>query len=161
MTAMSSAPDEFSSPFFLLVSWQDCWVCGSSCRVAGLASAPQPANAWEKPEPYLLSNIELMPEEFLAALRKVQPQYEFRASNMAGTSYFMNTCARCGAHSGDYYLHSQPGGAFFPMTDEDEAAIEVHELPFVGSFRFKCAAAQGNGAGILAHGKRSQFSGGR
>ena len=156
---MSPDLEEFSAPFFLLMSWQDCWVCGTSCRIAGLASDPPAANAWEKPEPILLQNIEFMPEEFLAAIHHIQPHYEFRESQMADVSYFMNVCARCGAHSGDHFLFGEPGGAFLPQTDEEEAAIEVHELPFVGTYRFKCAPGLGTGGSILTHGKRLKFPG--
>lgn len=156
---MSPDLEEFSDPFFLLLSWQDCWVCGTSCRVAGLASDPPAANAWEKTEPILLNNIQSMPEGFLASIRQVQPHYEFRESHTAGISFFMNTCASCGASLGDHFLHGEPGGAFFPVSDEDEAAIEVHELPFVGTYRFECAPGLGTGRSILTHGKRLKFPG--
>lgn len=150
--------DEFGSPFFLLLGTQNCWKCGSSCRVAGLVSDEAPEEGEEVLEPFMLNNIQAMPDEFLAAIRQIQPHYEFRASRMAGISYFVNTCT-CGAHFGDHFLFAEPGGTFFPMDDEEAVAIEVYELPLAGTYKIECSAALGTGRSILNHGKWLKFPG--
>lgn len=137
--------ETYSAPFYLFRSSEDCWKCGDTCRVVALASGME--------EPFVLSDILAMPEEFLLAITAAQPNYERRYSKMAGTEYFMNTC-QCGAHFGDFYLYCEPGGAFFP-TEEDEAArIEVIELPILGEHAIDCSPGMGTGGLILAHGKR-------
>jgi hypothetical protein len=154
---MSPDLDEFGSPFYLLLGTQDCWKCGNSCRVAGLSSdEPAEESDDEQYEPFTLNNIQAMPDEFLAAIRRIQPSYEKRASKMAGISYFMNVCP-CGAFFGDHYLFAEPGGAFFPMDDDEAGEIEVYKLPFKGTYEFTCSAGLGTGRSILEHGKRQRF----
>jgi hypothetical protein len=108
-------------------------------------------------EPCLLSSIESMPEEFRMAITAIHPDFELRHSKMAGSRYFMNTC-KCGAHFGDFYLFSEPGGAFFPIDDDDAARIEVIQLPFQGDYPFACSMGVGPGDIILKHGKRVSWS---
>jgi hypothetical protein len=140
-----SESEEYAAPFYLLRSSEGCWKCGTSCRVVALASGDE--------EPFMLSSIESMPEEFLLAITAVHPDYELRYSQMAGTRYFMNTC-KCGAHFGDFFLFSEPGGAFFPTEDEEAAEIEVIELPFKGNYVIACSPGMGTGGLILQHGRR-------
>lgn len=141
--------ENYSSPFYLFLSSEDCWKCGTSCRVIAIASG--------EGQPFVLSDIRDMPEEFLLAITAVQPYYEKRYSKMAGREYFMNICP-CGALFGDFYLYCEPGGAFFP-TEEDEAArIEVIEIPLQGSFEIDCTPGIGTGGIILLHGKRLSWT---
>jgi len=137
--------EDYTAPFYLLRSSEDCWKCGTSCRVVALASGAG--------EPFMLSSIESMPDEFLLAITAIHPDYELRYSQMVGSRYFMNTC-KCGAHFGDFYLFSEPGGAFFPTEDDEAAEIEVIELPFHGSYPIACSPGIGTGGIILRHGKR-------
>lgn len=137
--------EEFSSPFYLLVGSETCWDCKADSRVVGLATG-------DGDEPFMLSNIESMPRELLAMIQQIHPHYEFRESRTKGKSYYMNICS-CGAHFGDYYLFSRPGGAFFPHTDEDAAMIEIHELPLRGDHTIKCSPGLGTGGVILKHGR--------
>lgn len=154
---MSPDLDEFGAPFYLLLGTQNCWKCGESCRVAGLASdEPAEEGDEEQYEPFMLNNIQAMPDEFLAAIRRIQPAYEKRPSKMAGISYFVNVC-RCGAFFGDHYLFAEPGGAFFPMDDEEAGKVEVYKLPFEGTYEFNCSGGLGTGRSILEHGKRKRF----
>lgn len=148
--------DEFGPPFYLLLGAQDCWKCGETVRVAGLASAEPPEDGDDDCEPFMLNNIQVMPDEFLAAIRRIQPAYEKRASKTAGISYFVNVC-RCGAHIGDHYLFAEPGGAFFPMDDEEASQVSVYKLPFTEQHEFTCSAGLGTGRTILEHGKRQRF----
>jgi hypothetical protein len=137
--------ETFSAPFYLFRASEDCWKCGSSCRVVGLASGDD--------EPFVLSDIRSMPEEFLFAIIAAQPNYELRHSRMAETDYYMNTCS-CGAHFGDFYLFCEPGGAFFPTEKDEAAGVEVIELPIHGEHSIDCSPGMGTGGLILKHGKR-------
>ena len=94
-----------------------------------------------------------MPRPLLDAIVSRHPHFQKRTSKTAGTAYYMNTCA-CGAHFGDFYLFSEPGGAFFP-TDETEAAhITIEELPLTGTFDLDCSYGMGVGDLIFEHAKK-------
>jgi hypothetical protein len=137
--------EEFSSPIYLLVGSEKCWNCETTSSVVGLASG-------DMKEPFMLSDIKSMPAELLAAIQRIHPRYEIRDSRTKGIRYYMNICT-CGAHFGDYYLFSRPGGAFFPHSDEDATAIQIHELPLKGDFKIVCSPGLGTGGVILKHGK--------
>jgi hypothetical protein len=93
------------------------------------------------------------PKAVLDKVLALHPRFEKRTSKTTETSYYMNLC-ECGAHFGDFYLFSEPGGAFFPMDDQAAARIIVHELPLTGRFEFDCSYSMGLGQSILAHGKK-------
>ena len=39
-------------------------------------------------------------------------------------TYYANHCERCEALQGDFYLHSEPGGAFFPEFEGNDAYVQ-------------------------------------
>jgi hypothetical protein len=47
-------------------------------------------------------------------------------------SYYMNHCASCNAPLGDFYMHLEPGGAFFPTTPRAARAIRLLRLEVSG-----------------------------
>lgn len=44
----------------------------------------------------------------------------------------MNHCTSCGAQLGDFYMHSEPGGAFFPITPAAARVIRLRRLQVAG-----------------------------
>ncbi|WP_053162779.1 hypothetical protein [Pseudomonas brassicacearum] len=40
-------------------------------------------------------------------------------SKTTGSCYLMNHCENCGAKLGDFFMHSEPGGAFFPTSPQE------------------------------------------
>ncbi len=141
--------DTYSAPFYIFRAQANCWKCRENCPVVALASG--------EGNPFLLSNIESMPDQVLAAIRAINPNYELRTSRTAESQYFMNTCP-CGAHFGDFYLYCEPGGAFFPTTEAEAARIEVMPLPFQGEFSIVCSPGIGTGDLILQHGKQVEVN---
>lgn len=148
-----------TAPIFLLRSTESCWRCHASQEVIALASRwrldtdqdkdEQP----EENEPLILQDIHTIPKPILAAVLSRHPHFEKRTSKTAGTAYYMNTCD-CGAHFGDFYLFSEPGGTFFP-TDENEASrITIEELPLTGTFELHCSYGMGLGDLIFEHAKK-------
>ncbi|MHC1763394.1 MAG: hypothetical protein AB9869_03665 [Verrucomicrobiia bacterium] len=109
--------------------------------------------AFEEGEPFILSNIEELPKKLLDEIRLRHLAFEKRASKMAGSSYFMNLC-RCGAHFGDFFLHSEPGGAFFPDSEVDTSRIVIEKLPLTGRFDVVSSWGMGTGGLIFEHGNR-------
>jgi hypothetical protein len=145
-----------TAPIFLLRSTESCWRCHASQEVIALAfrwrldkDQDEDGQPGEN-EPIILDNIHAMPTPLLDATVSRHPHFEKRTSKTAGTAYYMNTCD-CGAHFGDFYLFSEPGGAFFP-TDETEASrITIEELPLTGTFELDCSYGEGLGDLIFEH----------
>lgn len=146
-----------TSPIYLLRSFQSCWKCGANQEVIAIATRhleeSDPNALHEGDEPVALENIEVMPAPILEYIRRVHPRYEKRVSKTAGSAYYMNTCT-CGAHFGDFYLHNEPGGAFFPMSEDEASQIEIEEMPFTGKFDFVCSYGVGTGDFIFEHARR-------
>ncbi|MCA3061094.1 MAG: hypothetical protein ING69_02585 [Rhodocyclaceae bacterium] len=107
----------------------------------------------DKGELALLTNVTEMPEAVFKFICARNTRYKQQHSLTAGFTYYANTC-ECGTNFGDHYLFSEPGGAFFPMTDEDAAAIEIETMPFTEPLKFDSSYGMGIGDHILKHAKR-------
>jgi hypothetical protein len=81
------------------------------------------------------------------------PHFQKHTSKTAGTAYYMDTCG-CGAHFGDFYLFSEPGGAFFPTEENEAGRITIEELPLTGIFELDCTYGMGTGDLIFEHAKK-------
>lgn len=155
--------NKVSSPIYLLRSSESCWKCGAVQEVVALATRhlheddPDGDETDTEDEPIILDNISEMPQEVLDYIRAVHPRYEKRTSKTMGSAYYMNTCS-CGAHFGDFYLYSEPGGAFFPDTEEQASHIAIEELPLTGTFDLECGYGVGIGSFIFEHAKRRRRS---
>lgn len=148
------------APLYLLTSTEPCYRCGAAAPVVALAckafddADADPAELAElTSEPVLIDNVTEMPDLLLKLIREVHPHYEKRRSRMANCDYFMNVCPHCSAHFGDFFLFSEPEGAFFPMTDEATAAITIRKLPIDTSVEIDGGYSMGLGAAIFAQGK--------
>ncbi len=148
-----------SSPIYLLRASETCWECGSRQEVIALATRhlsdciPEANDLHGDDEPLILDNIIEMPQAILDYIRSIHPQYEKRPNKTAGFSYYVNTCP-CGAHFGDYVLHLDPHGAFWPENKEQAGRITIEELPFTGVFDFVCSYGIGLGVFIFENARR-------
>jgi len=150
---------KIASPIYLLRASETCWECGTRQEVIALSTRhlsdciPEANALHAADEPLILDNIIEMPPAILAYIRSVHPQYEKRQNKTAGFSYYVNTCS-CGAHFGDYMLHLDPHGAFWPQNKELAEQITIEELPFQGEFDFVCSYGIGLGAFIFEHARK-------
>ena len=141
-------------PLFLLSSTEACWKCGTRQTVSGLGAhrlMDEVGEVGDSSGLILLSNIATMPAEVCEYMQARNPRYVLRQSRTAESTYYANTC-ECGALIGDFYLFSEPGGAFFPLSPNEAGLIKYHRIPFDGSFAFECSYSQGPGDAILVHG---------
>lgn len=151
-----------TTPIFLLRSSESCWRCHASQEVIALAfrwrmdKSQDEDEQPEENEPLILQNIHTLPKPILDAVVARHAHFEKRTSKTAGTAYYMNTCC-CGAHFGDFYLFSEPGGAFFPMDETEASPITIEELPLTGTFELHCSYGMGLGDLIFQNAKK--FSG--
>jgi len=122
---------DLKPPVFVVESATVCWKCGKSVAVATLASRGYATLDGEGEDQdgtlIVFSGIDWLTAPALAALRRVNPGYRERFSKTANCEYFMNHCP-CGAQMGDFFMHSEPGGAFFPMDVESVARIKLRVL---------------------------------
>jgi hypothetical protein len=148
-----------TAPIFLLRSAETCWRCQASQEVIALAfrwRLDKDQDKDEQPEenePLILQSISTLPKPILDAVVSRHPHFEKRTSKTAGFAYYMNTCV-CGAHFGDFYLFSEPGGAFFPNDEAEAALIRIEELPLTGTFELECSYGMGLGDLIFQHAKK-------
>ena len=75
-------------------------------------------------------------------------------SKMAGHKYLGNTCPKCGLLTGEFFLHAEPGGPFFPETEEDAKYLYIREIPLAGPINVDASRGVGCGDLILNHAKR-------
>lgn len=111
------------SPLFLAQSETNCWNCGSEITVVALL-APNIINSEEDAVCKLL-NITYLPEILLKRIQSLNQNFKLRQSKTTLESYYANVCQHCNKITGDFYLHSEPGGAFFPLEDEDFKKIRL------------------------------------
>lgn len=143
-------------PLYLLTSSEPCWKCGTPQSVNAVAvhnlleDGELVVDEGDETELLVLSDIVQMPFEVFKYVAQRNHRYMKRHSRTAGEVYYANTC-ECGANFGDFYLHSEPGGAFFPATDEEASAIQLELMPFSGSLPFDCSYSVGVGQHILEH----------
>jgi hypothetical protein len=147
-----------SSGLHLVRSAARCWQCGVAQPVIGLGtdgvledsdcdhSELQPSTAFT-----LLSYVETMPEDVYRFVSNAQPRYRKFYSRTVDAEYFRNICT-CGAAFGDWYLFAEPGGAFFPESEEAAKLIRRTRMPFDRVLEFCCLWSQGPGDLIRDHG---------
>lgn len=137
-------PNIVATHYFLATTNTTCWQCRETTPVFSLAVPPShltqyslpddedgpiTAIAWEVAEcGSFLSDLVEMNGSVRKVLTTHCPAYRGDHSHTADSSYLMNHCAGCGAKQGDFYLHHEPGGAFFPVTEDDAARIMLRSV---------------------------------
>ena len=133
--------------YFLVESSSGCWKCGSRTRVNAFMLPEDHEKfeyAGEDDEAFALagsggcwmrqsalgmvSNVYGLSPVVLAQLRHHTTRYRPAYSQQAGSTYYMNHCEHCGAKLGDFYMHSEPGGAFFPMSPADASKMILRKV---------------------------------
>lgn len=135
---MTDNDEVVTSPWFIIAeSAEECWSCGSDTKV--LAILLPKVEDYDRnraledddgsvPTPCSLSNIREVNEAVETFLTKLSPNFRPDYSGTTGHRYWMNHCEKCSAKIGDFYLHSKPGHAFFPITDEEIRKIKLSRI---------------------------------
>lgn len=124
--------------YAVIQSGQECWDCGQDTSVVGLLIPAEheqlwidddPASdEWEKPDSAsLVSHVSRLLPTVLAELQAASPHYRFGTTKSAG-QYFMNFCAHCQAAQGDFFLYSEPDGAFFFMSEDEVHGVRIRRV---------------------------------
>jgi hypothetical protein len=132
--------DEFGSmkvcaPIYLLETFERCWKCNSFAKVFALACHKvEETGGFDETDNFVvLNSINTVPDLIVRVLRDVSPSLRFDYSKQANQKYVMNHCS-CGAKLGDFYMHHEPGGAFFPTDDREAALITMRTIVSDGSY---------------------------
>ena len=126
------------SPWFLLAeSVEECWSCGSDTRVFAILLPDveddpkieiQDEDDTSAPTPCSLSNISAVNDAVETYFKGLSLHFFPDYSGTAGQTYWMNHCEECLTKIGDFYLHSKPGHAFFPVTDTEISKIKLRRI---------------------------------
>jgi Domain of unknown function (DUF5710) len=136
------------APLYLRTSCQPCWRCSKVSRVYCLGASAindvqyddddgQPYSNIVETENDLIDvcDLEDIDTRLLALLNQHASTYRPAFSKTKNSKCWMNHCEHCDAKIGDFFLHSEPGGAFFPMS-EDESTITDSIMFEDGNFLF-------------------------
>lgn len=132
---------------YLLTAQQICWKCREEQSVIALAtkqlSDARSRVVHSNDDLVVLSNFARIPSAVLEFMQSRNGRFGARYSQMAEESYLANSC-ECGALFGDFYLHNEPGGAFFPESPEEAAKITLAPVPISPPLKFDCACHYGS-----------------
>ena len=109
-------------PVYLACAAIACWRCGAKMPAVAII-APNVPDA--QGESCILSDIGSLPGPMRMFIQKRFPSFRLKYSKTTESEYYANTCPKCGMLSGDFYLHSEPGGPFFPTSEEEAALLTV------------------------------------
>lgn len=131
-----------SMGFFVVESLESCWKCKQDTPVfAFLLPENHQTKEYEdedddeendrviwRTENYrsIVSFSSSVNKRSIDILHRFSPHYYFDSSKQSSGSYYMNHCKNCNSKLGDFYMHSEPGGAFQPTTREAAEAMKLY-----------------------------------
>jgi len=133
----SPAWDVRSSRYWLVSGETICWKCHRPTAVHALAVPPgheilicdDGGDRWETQD-YLqfLLYLTEVDSGALAQLRKRCPHWKLDYSKTTESSYWMNHCRHCRMKQGDFSLHGEPGGTFYPTDEAELRRLVFHRV---------------------------------
>lgn len=128
------------TPIYLVKSTDICQRCGEKTAVFCLASDGFVADGYFHENFFVTYGyLENIPECLNQYFRENCPTYYIDYSKSTDSSYCMNHCT-CGAKRGDFYLHSEPSGGFFPMREAEAKEIILTKISFLTYYLFELNA---------------------
>ena len=142
---------QLDPPIHLVTGETGCWRCGAAMPVVAIL-----CENVEAPDegPYILSNTAELPPELTTFIQRRCPTYRIKYSKTVGGKYFANNCPKCGVISGDFYLHSEPGGPFFPTEPDEAASLTIESIPINQPLFARTGCGYGTGDLILQYANR-------
>jgi len=131
------------SPFYLVKSKEPCWKCEKISEVITFAAEGVIEDDKEHKEFVTFVYVSLLPEKLATFIAKKYENYFIDFSKTTQSYYYINHCMHCSALLGDFYLHSEPDGAFFPMSEQAAKEIELIELKESGYIQLSADTAYG------------------
>ena len=126
------------SPVSIALNSSDCYKCANKTAVISLASNnfyylntdENEDEKWFRADGLSFFSMPVFIENEIAGkIKRLFPNYKIAYSKTAESSYRANHCEQCGALQGDLFLHSEPGGAFFPLEIEEYEQLTFITVP--------------------------------
>ena len=127
--------------FFIVESLESCWNCKQTTPVfAFLLPENHQGKEYEDEDDEkndniiwvdrdyktIVSFVSFVNKECLAILNRFSSRYYYDFSKQSSSSYYMNHCKNCNSKLGDFYMHSEPDGAFLPMESEAAKIMKLY-----------------------------------
>lgn len=141
-------------PLYVVNGSARCWKCENEVSAICLI-APAVVDAEYEGEPCVISYIEALPPFVLQFMQSRFPTFRRKFSQTAESAYYGNVCPNCEALQGDHYLH-EPGGPFFPNSEDEAAKLQVIEAPLSGPIEIGATGSYGMGEIILQHARMTE-----
>jgi hypothetical protein len=145
------------APIWIKKSTEPCWKCHRTSQVFAVSASviidveygeDDDDEEYEQTidnddDSIALTDLESIDPRIEAFFKQYAPGYRKDFSKTQDRQIYMNHCEHCDAKLGDFFLHSEPGGAFFPTTEYEEERISREpifgegEFFFAGSFSIK------------------------
>lgn len=145
------------SPFHLVKSKEPCWKCGVISEVITFAAEGTVEDGEENIGFVIFSYVSLVPKKLAGFVEENFKNYFIDYSNTTKSFYYINHCHRCSASLGDFYMHSEPEGAFFPMTVDEAKDIELIELKGSGYIQLNADLTYQCPSTIEEHARRLKY----
>ena len=142
---------KINPPLYLIGKKISCWRCEAKMPAVALL-APNVEDTDN--QICILSDIYDLPNEVLSFIQQRVPTFKLKYSKMADAKYYANTCPKCKVISGDFFLHSEPGGPFFPIDANYAKSLYIKEIPIVNSITAEASFGLGLGELILSNAKK-------
>jgi hypothetical protein len=147
-------PNIRSNNFYIVKSKEICWKCSKISDVFAffLPSGHEKIDYWEdeicqhqSPSNLIEVNewikaehtifvtyVNHLSEYPLKLIKEISPNYYYDFSKTTSDNYYMNHCEYCGSKQGDFFMYSEPGGAFCPYskTHAEEMVFNWYEANF-------------------------------
>jgi hypothetical protein len=132
-------------PLSLLRAGEVCPTCHHGTNVFALAASALYDAAQESTLdcPLILRDIESLPKRLLSLFTTCCPGWRLDRDDPDEPPYLMNHCLRCGSRLTDFYLHAEPGSAFFPTGPEECWNITLFPVPAKNPVALTCSYTAG------------------
>lgn len=122
---------EITPPVYLASSHTNCWKCSQNTRVFCLAHKDSDSGIIT-----FVSSLADIPEELSAILKEKAPTYYMDYTRWSENHYYVNHC-ECGAKLGDFFLHNEPDGPFFIMSEAELDQVAMSDLNLKEAIKIK------------------------
>ena len=116
------------APFYLLQSSQDCWRCKRNTEVIAFGSHGTVESGEYNKGLTKYVYVSFIPDRLKAYLELHHESFYMDFSSTSDSFYYMNHCQHCNALLGDFFMHCESGGTFFPVDAKMSANISIIEL---------------------------------
>lgn len=137
--------------YFIAETDKSCWKCSETTMVYAILLPighetldfdEDEEEVWFRNEDTtILHYVTNLPPSVAARMNAYAPGYRPDFSKTTESTYWMNHCASCGMKQGDFDMHCEPAGAFFPMNEQSARQIALHEI----HEDFSCSASASYG----------------